>query len=208
MKFTRAALKALGVPDEAIGDVLDAYHSAVEAVKEKAVEPLNTKISKLEGELAEADKEIAAITEQYGENNNDTYKAKYEAEVTARETAEKALEDEKAAHKATTDGYATEKANSEIDGMIFELLKTGNETHGAMLPDAIKDALNMPFYDRSKITIKDGKVDNADDVLNLFAEKQGYLFAKTEEKGAEAGGSYTGDKNDTDPFLAGFNSDD
>jgi len=77
------------------------------------------------------------------------------------ENWEQKFNDEVLAHKTTKDGYAAEKTASEIDSMVSAALKDAKMNEAA-IPKALK------LYDRKIVTHKDGKITNADKVLEHF----------------------------------------
>ena len=203
--MTRKFLLGLGLEADAIDKVLDAAGADLE--REKAVsEALREEAKALKAEAAEAKKALKEATDAKTKDE-DAFKTKFEAEQTAHEETKKAMkkaiDDETAAHKATKDGIVAEKEAAEVDQLVSEILKRGDDKIGGMNVAAIPKALKL--YDRSIVKRgKDGAVENADDVLNHFGREWGDFFAKEEQHGAAVGTPPGNAPKEADPFLAGF----
>lgn len=182
--LTRALLKTLTIEPEHIEKILDAHGATVEGLKEKwAVEKdeLKQKNESLSTELEQTKKDLLGK-----DGNDESLQAKYEAAQAAYEALKSELEAEKAAHKATVDGYALEKDNATVDGLVKGILETGNESLGKMHPAAIEKALQL--YDRAMVKRdKDGNIKNADDILSHFNGEWGDFFAKGQARGIDNG---------------------
>lgn len=91
MSLTRKMLKAMGIEEEKIDQIIEAHSETVDALKEER-ESLKEKVNK----LAETQKELEEAKSIIEKNGKDSYKVKYEAikeefenyknDVTAKET--------------------------------------------------------------------------------------------------------------------------
>ena len=186
--LSRANLKAMGLEPEHVEKVLDLHGASMESAKEnakekarQAEEALQAKITELEGDLSKARAELKAAKE-----DEDGFETKLAAEVEAHKATKAELETVKAEHKKAVDGYAKEKEDAEIDGLVKSLLGEGDESYGKMHPSAIDKALKM--YDRALVKCdKDGKIKNADEVLAHFAAEWKDFFGKSETHGVDTG---------------------
>ena len=121
-----------------------------------------------------------------GDSGVETIKAELKAVKKALSDTEKALNTEKSAHQKTIDGHTAEKDAATVDSLVSKLLKTGSEKTGTMNAAAIPKALKQ--YDRSIVERdSDGKIANADKVLEHFAAEWSDFFGPSEVKGADIG---------------------
>ena len=158
--------------------------SAKENAKEKArqaEEANQAKIAELESELSKARSELKAAKDDDG-----SFEAKLSAEIEAHKATKSELETAKAEHKKAVEGYAKEKEDAETDGLVKSLLGEGDQNHGKMHPSAIDKALRM--YDRAIVKRdKEGKINNAEEVLAHFAAEWKDFFGKETTRGVDTG---------------------
>lgn len=105
MAFTRKMLKAMGIEDEKIDQIIDAHSETVDALKAD-----RDAYKEDAGKLAAVQKELDALKAK----GDDGYKAKYEAEKAAHD-ALKADIAAKEAKKAKTDAYRELLKGANID---------------------------------------------------------------------------------------------
>lgn len=105
MAFTRKMLKAMGIEDEKIDQIIDAHSETVDALKAD-----RDTYKEDAGKLAAVQKELDALKAK----GDDGYKAKYEAEKAAHD-ALKADIAAKEAKKAKTDAYRELLKGANID---------------------------------------------------------------------------------------------
>ena len=201
--LSRANLKAMGLEPDQVEKVLDLHGASMESAKEnakekakQAEEALQAKITELESDLSKARAELKAAKE-----DDDGFESKLAAEIEAHKVTKAELEAAKTEHKKAVDGYAKEKEDAEIDGLVKSLLGEGDESHGKMLPAAIDKALRM--YDRTIVKRdKDGKLKNADEVLAHFAAEWKDFFGKSETLGVDTGSPPASNPDKRASYLA------
>ena len=96
--------------------------------------------------------------------------------TTEIEALKQQLADERKAHKETKDGYAAEKTAATTDSLVTAMLKEAGMNEAA-IPKALK------LYDRATVETADGKITNADKVLEHFKCEWKDFFMKVEDKG-------------------------
>lgn len=159
MALTRTALKERGVDKETIDFIMEAHGETIESTKEKLETASQLKIDKLQAK-------IDSIPEPT--TDGDDWMAKYNAEV--------------AAHKATMDGYKTEKTTNAQNKALHEALKAAgaNEKFISLVIDKV---------DRSK-AVFDGDIEkgftvkNSDDIVKPVKEQYGDIFGTVQTVGA------------------------
>jgi len=128
----------------------------------------------------------------------DTEKQELEAKLANSadyDTLKQQLDEERAAHKATRDGYTAEKEAADIDGKVSEALKAAGMNEKA-IPKALK------LYDRKIVEKdKDGNIKNADKVIESFKTEWADFFGETQTKGAEVGNSSGQTGGQKNPWL-------
>ena len=92
--------------------------------------------------------------------------------------------DEVTAHNTTKSTYAAEKDAVAVDSLVSELLSREHEGVGKMNPAAVSKAVKQ--YDRAMVERdKDGKIKNADKVLEHFKSEWSDFFMKIDGKGTD-----------------------
>lgn len=186
--MTRQELLDLAV-DEAVVDKIMRLHG-------KTINPLKADNEKLaadnealSADLTKAQGEIKSITEKH-ENDQSSFKAKYEAEVAVRETAEKDLVAERVAHKTTRDDFAKKESDATINKVYSELL-----TQSGFRPDLVDKEIKLANRDALALD-KDGKLKGSDKILADAKSRWPNDFADATEGGAFtfSGGLFSGNK--------------
>lgn len=153
--LTRKMLKAMGIEDDKIDEIIDAHAETVDGLKE------SLKAAKVDADkLKSVQKELDDLKA----NDGDDYKAKYEKEHSDFETYKKTV--------------ATEKAESEKKSMYRDLLKEAGV-------DAKRLDTILRVTDFTKINVKDGKLDNAEELTKGIKTDWADFIGKTETRGAE-----------------------
>ena len=156
------------------------------------INPLNTQIAtltadnaRLTTDLEVAQGEVTSITNTYN-NDQESYKAKYETAEAARIQATKDHANEVAAHTATKTAHEAEKTNAAIDTAYTELLASSG-----LRPDLIPNELKLA--NRESLALDDkGKLKDPDKVLADAKTRWPKDFAEEREGGVStfsAGGS-------------------
>lgn len=163
MALTRKMLKAFGIEDEKIDEIIEAHAESVEAVKAQRDEY-----------KAEAEK-VPALQKQLEEMGDPSeYRDKYDAE-------HKAFED----YRRQVDA---DKAEAEKRGLYRDLLK-----RSGVDPKRLDSVLKVS--DLSKVTVKDGAIEGADDIAEGIKADWADFIVSTRTEGASvakpvtAGGS-------------------
>lgn len=155
MSLTRSMLKGMGLTEEQVGAIIDAHTETVDGLKDK-LKAAQADASKLK----DVQKELDDLKAEGG----DDFKAKYEKEHSEFESYKKTVADEKAAN--------------EKRGLYRELLKDAG-----IDPKRI-DAV-MKVADLSKAKVKDGAIENADDLKKAIAEEWSDFISTTTTRGAD-----------------------
>jgi hypothetical protein len=180
MSLSRKFLKAMGIEEEKIDQIIDAHSETVNALKDEMAD------YKADAEkLTEAQKEIAKLKKEAEEiekkGEKDPFKVKYEAIKEEFEDFKKEIE-----AKET-------KANKEK--LYSELLKEAGVSEKRI-------AAILKVSDLEKVEIdSDGKLKEAKELTKSIKEEWADFITKTESKGAEvatppAGGAKTLTKED------------
>ena len=175
MTLTRKSLKAMGIEDEKIEQIIEDHSETVNALKKQR-----------DDYKAEADK-VSDLEKKIQDLENtevDDYKEKYEAE-------RKAFEDYKAEVEAT-------KRSDQVKNLYRDLLKDSGVDEKRI--DTV-----LRVTDLSKLEInKDGTLRDAERLKEGIAEDWADFIATTETKGAsvETPPSNTGGKMSKDEILA------
>lgn len=146
MAFTRKMLKALGIADEAIEQIMES-HTEVTGALIAERDGLKTKVDELtetQKQLEKIKGELATAQDELKQAAKDDYKAKYETE--------------KAAHEQFRKEIAGKETAAKIDAALFSYLKEkGYSENGA------KKIVKYGGY-RDKIKLgEDGKAENIAD---------------------------------------------
>lgn len=156
MALTRKMLKAMGIEDEKIDQIIEEHTESTDALKQQRDEY-----------KAKAEAKATASTEPKPKDPEpgDGYKAKYDAE-------KKAFEDYKA-------NIAAEKAEADKRAKYRELIvKAGVDSKRV---DSV-----LKVSDLSKIKVKDGAIEGADDLVESIKEDWADFIPTTQKVGANA----------------------
>lgn len=164
MALSRKFLKALGIEDEKIDQIIDAHSETVNALKDEMAD-YKAKAEGADSTKKELDKLKAEIKEAEEKNGKDPYKVKYEA---VKEDFENYKKDVEA--KET-------KANKEK--LYTELLK-----EAGVADKRIAAILRVSDLDKIEVEA-DGKLKDAKELTKSIKEEWADFITKTESKGAE-----------------------
>ena len=156
MALTRKMLKAMGIEDEKIEQIIEEHTESTDALKQQRDEY-----------KAKAEAKATTSTEQKPKDPepSDGYKAKYDAE-------KKAFEDYKA-------NIAAEKAEADKRAKYRELIvKAGVDSKRV---DSV-----LKVSDLSEIKVKDGAIEGADDLVKSIKEDWADFIPTTQKVGANA----------------------
>ncbi len=156
MALTRKMLKAMGIEDEKIDQIIEEHTESTDALKQQRDEY-----------KAKAEAKATASTEPKPKDPEpgDEYKAKYDAE-------KKAFEDYKA-------NIAAEKAEADKRAKYRELIvKAGVDSKRV---DSV-----LKVSDLSEIKVKDGAIEGADDLVKSIKEDWADFIPTTQKVGANA----------------------
>lgn len=156
MALTRKMLKAMGIEDEKIDQIIEEHTESTDALKQQRDEY-----------KAKAESKATASTEPKPKDPEpgDGYKAKYDAE-------KKAFEDYKA-------NIAAEKAEADKRAKYRELIvKAGVDSKRV---DSV-----LKVSDLSEIKVKDGAIEGADDLVKSIKEDWADFIPTTQKVGANA----------------------
>lgn len=156
MALTRKMLKAMGIEDEKIDQIIEEHTESTDALKQQRDEY-----------KAKAEAKATAPTEPKPKDPEpgDGYKAKYDAE-------KKAFEDYKA-------NIAAEKAEADKRAKYRELIvKAGVDSKRV---DSV-----LKVSDLSEIKVKDGAIEGADDLVKSIKEDWADFIPTTQKVGANA----------------------
>ena len=198
----RNQLKALGVSDEVIGDVLDALHEAIRNAETTVTNKLNGEIETLKTDLKAAKEENVSIIDKY-KKDQDSYKVKYEAEVKAREEAEGKYKAEKETHEATVTGYKAEKETAAKNDAFINAVTGYEHTEKGKLNPKQADLLLATLGAKAEYTEKDGvyTVKNLNAIMDEAISHGGFDFAKSETRTADTGSFRTDGNMTVNPWL-------
>ena len=156
MALTRKMLKAMGIEDEKIDQIIEEHTESTDALKQQRDEY-----------KAKAEAKATTSTEPKPKDPEpgDEYKAKYDAE-------KKAFEDYKA-------NIAAEKAEADKRAKYRELIvKAGVDSKRV---DSV-----LKVSDLSEIKVKDGAIEGADDLVKSIKEDWADFIPTTQKVGANA----------------------
>ncbi len=156
MALTRKMLKAMGIEDEKIDQIIEEHTESTDALKQQRDEY-----------KAKAEAKATASTEPKPKDPEpgDGYKTKYDAE-------KKAFEDYKA-------NIAAEKAEADKRAKYRELIvKAGVDSKRV---DSV-----LKVSDLSEIKVKDGAIEGADDLVKSIKEDWADFIPTTQKVGANA----------------------
>lgn len=156
MALTRKMLKAMGIEDEKIDQIIEEHTESTDALKQQRDEY-----------KAKAEAKATASTEPKPKDPepSDGYKAKYDAE-------KKAFEDYKA-------NIAAEKAEADKRAKYRELIVEAGV-------DSKRVDSVLKVSDLSEIKVKDGAIEGADDLVKSIKEDWADFIPTTQKVGANA----------------------
>lgn len=164
MALTRKFLKALGIEDDKIEQIIEAHSETVSALKDE-IEDYKENAEKLPGVQKELDKLKKEAEEAEKKGEKDPFKVKYEAIKEEYENYKKEI-----AAKET-------KANKEK--LYTELLKEAGVSEKRI-------AAVLKVSDLEKIEIDtDGKLKDAKDLTKAIKEEWADFITTTKDKGAD-----------------------
>lgn len=167
MAFTREMLTALGIEDDKIEQIMDAFTEALKADRDKYKADADS-LSEVQKELDKAKKDLEAA----GKEGND-YKTKYEAE------------------KAEHEKLKTEIADKETAAKKDEMLTAWLKEKGYSESGAKKIVKYGGFRDRIKLG-EDGKAQNLDELENDVNSEWGEYKGETRTDSHKGGNPVTG----------------
>ena len=186
----RNQLKALGVPDEVIGDVLDALHEAIKNAETTVTNKLNGEIETLKTDLKAAKEENASIIDKY-DKDQESYKNKYEAEVELRKKAETDLTTERTANEAYRNEIKTEKETAAKQETFLDAVASfeSKDTKAKLNPKQVAEFAKSYGGEVEWETLKDGsfKMKNFDAVMSGGMKNEAYEFKAPETRTAQTG---------------------
>lgn len=163
MSLSRKFLKAMGIEDEKIDQIIDAHSETVSALKDEMAE-YKSDAEKLTTVQKELDKLKADIKDAEEKNGKDPYKVKYEALKEDFDNYKKEISEKEA------------KANKEK--LYTELLKEAGVNEKRI-------AAVLKVSDLDSVEIEEGKIKNAKDLTKSIKEEWADFITKTETKGAD-----------------------
>ena len=155
MSLTRGMLKGMGLTEEQVSAIIDGHLETIDPLKEKA-----KAADELEAKLKAAQKELDALKA----NNGDDFKEKYEKEHADFEAYKK--------------NVATKEAESEKRNLYRDLLKE-------IGVDAKRLDSVMRVTDLSKVKVKDGKLDDVEELTKSIKSDWADFIGKKETRGAD-----------------------
>lgn len=155
MSITRSKLKAMGLTEEQVETIIEDHLETVNPLKEKG-----KKADELEQKLTDVQKELDDLKA----NTGDDYKSRYEKEHADFDEYKKTV--------------ANEKATAEKRSLYRELLRECGV-------DAKRLDTILRVTDFTKINVKDGKLDNAEELTKGIKTDWADFIGKTETRGAE-----------------------
>lgn len=164
MALSRKFLKALGIEDEKIDQIIDAHSETVNALKDEMAD-YKAKADGADSTKKELDKLKAEIKEAEEKNGKDPYKVKYEA-----------IKEDFENYKKDVEAKAT-KANKEK--LYTELLK-----EAGVADKRIAAILRVSDLDKIEVDT-DGKLKDSKELSKSIKEEWADFITKTESKGAE-----------------------
>lgn len=163
MALTRKMLRAMGIEDEKADEIIEAHAETVDALKAKAQEA-GDGAGKAEELAKQAEQLKKELEEAQKAGDPDGLKAKYDKEHEAFE-----------AYKAEV---SAKEADREKRGLYRKLLVDAGV--GQRHVDAVLRASDL-----SKVTVKDGALEGADELARGIRDEWGDLIPGTSTQGAE-----------------------
>jgi hypothetical protein len=164
MSLTRKFLKAMGIEEEKIDQIIDAHSETVSALKDEMAD-YKSNAEKLTSVQKELDKMKADAKAAEEKNGKDPYKVKYEA---IKEDFENFKKD-----------IATKEAKANKEKLYSELLK-----ECGISEKRINAILKVTELDSMEVD-ENGKLKDAKDLTKSIKEEWADFITKTEPKGAD-----------------------
>lgn len=154
MALTRSMLKGMGLTEEQVSAIIDAHTETVDGLKDS-----------LKAAKADADrlKDVQKELNELKASNGDDYKSKFEKEHSDFESYKKTV--------------AEEKAAEEKRSLYRKLLKDAGVDEKRI--DAV-----MRVADLTKVTVKDGAIENAEELTGSIKSEWADFIGTTTTKGA------------------------
>ena len=162
MSLSRKMLKAMGIEDEKIDQIIEAHSETVNALKDEIAENKDA-ADKLTNVQKELDKLKASVKEAEEKNGKDPYKVKYEA-----------IKEEYEEYKK---GITEKETKAEKEKLYTDLLKATGVSEKRI-------AAILKVTDLDGVEIDEGKIKNSKDLEKTIKEEWADFITKTEEKGA------------------------
>lgn len=162
MSLSRKMLKAMGIEDEKIDQIIEAHSETVNALKDEIAENKDA-ADRLTNVQKELDKLKASVKEAEEKNGKDPYKVKYEA-----------IKEEYEEYKK---GITEKETKAEKEKLYTDLLKATGVSEKRI-------AAILKVTDLDGIEIDEGKIKNSKDLEKTIKEEWADFITKTEEKGA------------------------
>lgn len=162
MSLSRKMLKAMGIEEEKIDQIIDAHSETVNALKDEIAENKDA-ADRLTNVQKELDKLKASVKEAEEKNGKDPYKVKYEA-----------IKEEYEEYKK---GITEKETKAEKEKLYTDLLKATGVSEKRI-------AAILKVTDLDGIEIDEGKIKNSKDLEKTIKEEWADFITKTEEKGA------------------------
>ena len=162
MSLSRKMLKAMGIEDEKIDQIIEAHSETVNALKDEIAENKDA-ADKLTNVQKEVDKLKASVKEAEEKNGKDPYKVKYEA-----------IKEEYEEYKK---GITEKETKAEKEKLYTDLLKATGVSEKRI-------AAILKVTDLDGVEIDEGKIKNSKDLEKTIKEEWADFITKTEEKGA------------------------
>lgn len=178
MSLTRKMLKAMGIEDEKIDQIIEAHGETVDALKEQRDE-----YKQSAEKLAGVQKELDKAKEDLEAAGKDAYKVKYEA-----------LKEEFDAYKHDQTAKETRAAK---ETAYRELLKS------AGIAEKRIDSV-MKVSDIDGVELVDGKIKNADELTESVKTEWADFIPTTTTTGAMTSTPPANNPTEKDPFEIGF----
>lgn len=164
MSLTRKFLKAMGIEDEKIDQIIDAHSETVSALKDEMAE-YKADAEKLTGVQKELDKMKKDAEEAEKKGEKDPYKVKYDAIKEEYENYKKDIE--------------TKETKANKEKLYTELLKEAGVNE-----KRIAAVIKVSDIDSLEID-SDGKLKDAAKLTDSIKEEWADFISKTETKGAD-----------------------
>ena len=180
MALTRKMLKAMGIEDEKIDQIIEAHSETVDALKTERDE-FKENASKLDN----VQKELDEAKQTIEKSGKDPFKVKYEAV------------------KEEFDNYKNEITENQTKAEKLNAFKSLLKTAG-ISEKRIDSVVKVSDDTIKKIELDDGRIKNAEDLTKSVKEEWADFIPTIEEKGAKVTNPPEKNEPKKDPFLEGF----